>query len=423
MAMQDKSVDSSWGKMIDPIKIAITVWPIVFAAVTAQGFKTWAAYKVERGVKLMELEQLVGSNSFGAVMKQPFVLRRLDLLTLGIFTIWALSPIGSQALLRAYTLERGYVHDLVEVKYVPLLGHNMLLSPEEAAKSDEQLPLSEQWQVLTTYYMASFMPNGLKRENEATAYQQDLFNHPLPGVQRSEHNAFISLYGIPLALPNSAVQDAKLEEERLRSENGQANSDDKDKQKASAEASAPFENITFPITSSYFSLTCGDWSKKSRADLKGSMSFSLSDTMGLMMSGRVNSSDINSLRYATLLNHTDLLREVNWTNLYIPAKDDWQYGVIDCAISQNFFNAKVLCRIDAASGSYAFDCEVQALQLLSGNEVRPEWRTVLEDFSNAFVQGGSPYPVLQPQTPSKSHRFRIPHEPPFLHWPRKLTLA
>ncbi len=37
----------------------------MFAAVAAQAFKSYATFRVERGIKLMELEQLVGSNSFG----------------------------------------------------------------------------------------------------------------------------------------------------------------------------------------------------------------------------------------------------------------------------------------------------------------------------------------------------------------------
>lgn len=41
----------------DPLSQAITIaasaWPIVFAAVVAQSLKMYAAYKVERGVKLM----------------------------------------------------------------------------------------------------------------------------------------------------------------------------------------------------------------------------------------------------------------------------------------------------------------------------------------------------------------------------------
>ena len=41
----------------DPLNQAITVaasaWPIVFAAIVAQSLKMYAAYKVERGIKLV----------------------------------------------------------------------------------------------------------------------------------------------------------------------------------------------------------------------------------------------------------------------------------------------------------------------------------------------------------------------------------
>ncbi|KAF2673677.1 hypothetical protein BT63DRAFT_421812 [Microthyrium microscopicum] len=38
-AMKGKSVNSGWGKLPDAIIFAISAWPIVFAAVVAQGKK------------------------------------------------------------------------------------------------------------------------------------------------------------------------------------------------------------------------------------------------------------------------------------------------------------------------------------------------------------------------------------------------
>jgi hypothetical protein len=34
-------------------KISVSAWPIIFAAIAAQSLRTIAAYKVERGVRLM----------------------------------------------------------------------------------------------------------------------------------------------------------------------------------------------------------------------------------------------------------------------------------------------------------------------------------------------------------------------------------
>lgn len=35
------------------IKVAVSTWPIVFAAIAAQSLRTIASYKVERGIRLM----------------------------------------------------------------------------------------------------------------------------------------------------------------------------------------------------------------------------------------------------------------------------------------------------------------------------------------------------------------------------------
>lgn len=266
--MDGKSTEHHWGKMIDAIKIAITVWPIVFAAVTAQRFKTWASYKVERGVKLMELEQLVGSNSFGAVMKQPFLLRRLDLLTVGIFVIWALSPIGSQALIRSYALKRGLVNDSVAVAYVPILGDNMLLTPHARNTIKNATRLSDLWQMASVYYVGFSMTPGTKHATGPGAFDQDSYNHPLPTLEDSTFP--LAGYGLPLILPYSMVSLYSDGEKRKAVA-------------AAAKAEPPSESLSFNTTSSYFNLTCGEWRQENRSSLDkaDSLTWSASETLGL----------------------------------------------------------------------------------------------------------------------------------------------
>ncbi|KAK0641824.1 hypothetical protein B0T16DRAFT_420578 [Cercophora newfieldiana] len=412
MAMNGKSVDSNWGKIIDPIKIAITVWPIVFAAVTAQGFKTWAAYKVERGVKLMELEQLVGSSSFAAVMKQPFFLRRLDLLTIGIFIIWALSPIGSQALIRSYSLDRASVTDRVEVLYVPLLGNNTLLSPGAEQNISGGLALGELWQVVASYYMATFIPRGIKSEGDSKSYGQDSFNHPLPAVsQFGGHNYWVSSYGIPLAMPQSALMIEKLAiEEPMYNEGKSPEEVEKERKekalKAGRGAVDPFEKVMFPITSSYFAFDCGNWTLATFDDLTKSetMTFSLSETLGLEFLSPPDTKAINRIRYATLQKGTELLKGQDWDELPV-AQSEWTYAVVSCGMKQVFYNASVLCSINTKTDNYAFDCEITETKILPDDQVRREWETPIEDFSDAFVRSGNPYPVLSPYTPTERYAY------------------
>jgi len=401
--MNGKSIGGSWGLMIDPIKIAVTVWPIVFAAVTAQAFKTWAAYKVERGVKLMELEQLIGSNSFGAVMKQPFLLRRLDLLTLGIFIIWALSPIGSQALLRTYTLERGYVEDEVAVVYAPVLGNNMLLSPGAAEKIGNPTILSNIWQSVSVYYVGAFMREGVKRVSDPKSFNQDTYNHPLPkkvvDTGYGEYFETLSLYGVPLGLPPLAVNLFEATEK------------DKDKAKASADAQAPFENITFPITSSYFNFTCLDWKNATRRELNETGTrWSISETLGIDFFSRKNVDDIlvDSVRFSSLKNAATMLEAAGLeVGASVDVDDNWAYAVIECGFQQVFYNGTVLCHLDASSGSsFAHDCGLTKVNLYRPDDVPSGWHTPLKDFSAELLYGANPYPVHYPITPIEKYSLQ-----------------
>ncbi|MCJ1477820.1 hypothetical protein MMC13_006493 [Lambiella insularis] len=81
-------------------KIAVSLWPIVFAAILAQSLKMFASYKVERGLRLMTLEQLISSHSVASAIKQPFLLRKINWLSLVLLCLWSLSPLAGQALLR-----------------------------------------------------------------------------------------------------------------------------------------------------------------------------------------------------------------------------------------------------------------------------------------------------------------------------------
>ena len=86
--------------IIEANTAAVSIWPIVFAAVLAQSLRIFASYKVERGLRLMTLEQLISSHSVASAIKQPFFLRRINLLSIVILCVWSLSPLAGQAILR-----------------------------------------------------------------------------------------------------------------------------------------------------------------------------------------------------------------------------------------------------------------------------------------------------------------------------------
>jgi hypothetical protein len=53
-ARDKKPYDSSLGSgTSQALTVAISVWPIIFAAIVAQSLRAYATYRVERGVRLM----------------------------------------------------------------------------------------------------------------------------------------------------------------------------------------------------------------------------------------------------------------------------------------------------------------------------------------------------------------------------------
>lgn len=89
-------------------------------------FKAYGTYKVERRIKLeshgagtTDGRQRVRQG--GKAMKQPFLLRRLDVLAITLSAVWCFSPIGSQAFQRVYVNKRDVQFYQVDLYYVARL--------------------------------------------------------------------------------------------------------------------------------------------------------------------------------------------------------------------------------------------------------------------------------------------------------------
>jgi hypothetical protein len=77
-----------------------TFFPIAFAAVIGRAAVKFAGYRLEHGIMLGSLEQIMGSRTFGGTLGTQARLRSFNLTALGILALWVMSPIGSQAVLR-----------------------------------------------------------------------------------------------------------------------------------------------------------------------------------------------------------------------------------------------------------------------------------------------------------------------------------
>jgi hypothetical protein len=402
---------TAWLKMPDAIKVGITAWPIVFAAVVAQAFKTWATYRVERGVTLGELEQLVGANSFAAAAKQPFLLRRLDLITLFVFLSWCLSPIGSQALQRVYVVERSVTTVDSTVHYQRNLGKNRLFSPgAREALGDQRY--GQLLQTTATYYIASFIPPAADQGKPGPTQNylsEDQYRHPVLKQTNLDMQVNTALYGTPVGLPEIASW-AYLAYEPP----GVTVSAD----------SSPSENATFTISTSYFGVQCGSWREETydTLDQLFPMSTSPSLTFGInftdtVVNGSVNLPPVTRIGYATLANLSDVQKsqvDANGKTNYVSPPGYSPYLYIECDMQQVFIEADIYCGVDlgtadpthppsgiVVSSPVAWRC-FQYGTARNISDVDPSWHTPLIDFLDDFVPATNPDSIYSPTTSSRS---------------------
>ncbi|KAI8313875.1 hypothetical protein K4K61_006504 [Colletotrichum sp. SAR11_59] len=108
------------------ITVLATAFPILFASVIGRLMSEAARWKLEKGGTMGFLEQLMGSRTVGSTVITLFQLRTLHFVTVGLFLVWACSPLGAQAFLR-----------MMDTSLVPDP------SPVDIAYFDTQAPLAD----------------------------------------------------------------------------------------------------------------------------------------------------------------------------------------------------------------------------------------------------------------------------------------
>ncbi|KAF2235286.1 hypothetical protein EV356DRAFT_532010 [Viridothelium virens] len=83
--------------LIAAAKLNPTIFPIAFAAIVGRFLKSVAAWRLERDASILSLEQLLNSKTVVSAVVLPFKLRRLDVLSILLIILWAISPLGGQA--------------------------------------------------------------------------------------------------------------------------------------------------------------------------------------------------------------------------------------------------------------------------------------------------------------------------------------
>ncbi|GAM91198.1 hypothetical protein ANO11243_092450 [Dothideomycetidae sp. 11243] len=183
-------------------KVAVSMWPIVFAAIMAQTLRAYGAWKVERGIPLVTLEQLISSHSMGAAIKQPFLLRKFNLTSVALLVIWVLSPLASQALVRLINTKETELGITGKVQYVQMqqwpYSQTEFISSMDVETGDGYLR--------ETVYGASLIGSSTARKGN-----QDLWANPkIPfyttanATTNQNGTEWSSLIGVPIALPPAA---------------------------------------------------------------------------------------------------------------------------------------------------------------------------------------------------------------------------
>lgn len=383
--------------MPDLIKIGVSAWPIVFAAVVAQVFKAYATWKVERGIKLIQLEQLVGSSSFASAIKQPMLLRHLDVLSLLLLLTWCLSPFGSQALQRSYHLGTAVHDDSVNVRYVKQYGVNQVFGSDWNETTSNTVHAEGNLMTAILFLSAMEPDSSWKVSSNRLAVYMDQYKHPImfkpyttfangstTNDADTQYGA-ISRMGVPMVLPDSLLSE-----------------DD------TSDTDSTYEAFEFFMQSSYFSFTCGDWELLSYAEVEDvnpstPLHWSTSHTLGMLFTDSQNASTINHVQFASA--NLDISDNIN-TNYTA-----WEYSSIECDFEQKFINTSITCqRLPSSQNLYSSglveSCWANNQTFLpeSWAASQPNVTTALEDFSDDWTS------MASPKNPDKQGVYATPSE-------------
>ncbi|RFN50620.1 hypothetical protein FIE12Z_5124 [Fusarium flagelliforme] len=101
MRLDNKETErQEYRKWINAINVIASAFPIAFASIVGRMVFEAARWKLEKGATLGLLEQLIGSRTVGSTFITQIYLGKFNVLGLVLLSLWAFSPLGSQAVLR-----------------------------------------------------------------------------------------------------------------------------------------------------------------------------------------------------------------------------------------------------------------------------------------------------------------------------------
>lgn len=337
------------------VKIAAAVWPVVFAAVVAQALKTWLLVKADR------------EKSSSKSGKFP---QSLQLVCLLVFLVWCLSPLGSQALLRACGYITKTQQTSTDVWYVDRTGYNPMWSVNSTLATSA-VERSELVQLVSDKYISSLVPSialsdGIIRTTarslQASSADESLFS---PKADTVSSSSFPSVGDVNATTTTDSLVEAST------------------------------GTMNFSMVTSRFEFTCDSWHlmqrKPGNITSSANMSYSSSQTLGMSMSSDDSStSSMNTVNFASLnkitaANGTRLARRgINSTSL---RNQTWEYSSIQCEFQQNFYTKPIQCEPAQGNGTVACVQSGQEALILSSPGLSI---TELGDFAQDFVSANLP---------------------------------
>lgn len=368
-----KSISSGWSLMASLAYLGAALWPVALAAVVAQCLKAWITTKAHSSQSR--------TSDPNDRDKQSFSSYRLEVVCLLLVLAWCLSPLGSQALLRLYGVSDIFRTDNANVWYVDRTGYNQVWS-DNATSQMSSTSRSELMQIIGEQYLGTLTPGHLE----------------------------LGLNGLASAASHTQITLANSNNTKT------ADSSTSDSVFASgmeAPTSSLSGNTTFAVSTSYFKLSCSDWSlmlsKPDNDTSSGQMSYSSSQTLGMnMTTGYDNEThvptgtlNIVSLNRAGSVDPVELA-QMPIAAMLAAAAQEWEYSAISCEYRQEFYSVPVSCTQEDDTGVTSCVQSGEAALIASPTRFNG---TRIGDFSEDFVLTGNLPTTSRAPTASKYHFF------------------
>ena len=364
--------------LLEANKLCVSIWPILFGAIVAQSLRMLAAFRVERasGMALVQLEQLVGSHSLATAIKQPFMMMHMDLTSVGMICLWALSPIAGQSFLRMLTVE----------------SQSTMTSTASVSFANFSKPLDGIWNTTDDSATAAinllFATALLATPNYGSgdySLDNDPWNQPLMALAAppKDPNSYFDYGDIPYALVGQSIYGVV---------GYNPNTEDS-------------QNVTFTIPTAWFAFQCMDPVNRTLEGYSEDWSLNYTDwffdeasTMFVANVVPGNNQSITTgsqpAKLFLAMNHT---REDNYT-LFTPTTSVWQCGYFTqyASVDYTCVDYSTNCSVAGESQGYGFPhLESNSTNLYLTEEFLDSWIYSLgvpdsfQDTSNSSRQSNS----------------------------------